>query len=57
QGKRPYFLGKRDLKDLEVAQKFNKLKGSAKLDKFMEKRRKRNANKDHRNMPYQRRDD
>ncbi|KAJ2144907.1 rRNA biogenesis protein rrp36 [Coemansia sp. RSA 678] len=57
QGKRPYFLGKRDLKDLEVAQKFNKLKGTAKLDKFMEKRRKRNANKDHRNMPYQRRDD
>ncbi|KAJ2617210.1 rRNA biogenesis protein rrp36 [Coemansia sp. RSA 1365] len=57
QGKNPYFLGRRDLKDLEVAQKFNKLKDSSKLDKFLEKRRKRNATKDHRRMPYQRREE
>ncbi|KAJ2393028.1 rRNA biogenesis protein rrp36 [Coemansia sp. RSA 2611] len=57
QGKKPYFLGKRDLKEMEVAQKFNQLKGSAKLDKFLEKRRKHNASKDHRGMPHQRRDD
>ncbi|KAJ2797006.1 rRNA biogenesis protein rrp36 [Coemansia guatemalensis] len=57
QGKNPYFLGRRDLKDLEVAQKFNKLKDSSKLDRFLEKRRKRNATKDHRRMPYQRRDE
>ncbi|KAJ2076784.1 rRNA biogenesis protein rrp36 [Coemansia sp. RSA 988] len=57
QGKTPYFLGRRDLKDLEVAQKFNKLKDSSKLDKFLEKRRKRNATKDHLRMPYQRRED
>ncbi|PIA16269.1 DUF947-domain-containing protein [Coemansia reversa NRRL 1564] len=57
QGKNPYFLGRRDLKDLEVAQKFNKLKDSPKLDKFLEKRRKRNATKDHRRMPYQRREE
>ncbi|KAJ1724237.1 rRNA biogenesis protein rrp36 [Coemansia erecta] len=56
QGKTPYFLKKRDLKTLEVAEKFNKLKDSSKLDGYLEKRRKRNATKDHRGMPYQRRE-
>ncbi|KAJ2863905.1 rRNA biogenesis protein rrp36 [Coemansia asiatica] len=56
QGKQPYFLKKKDLRDLEVAQKFVQLKGSSKLDGFLEKRRKRNATKDHRRMPYQRRE-
>ncbi|KAJ1943114.1 rRNA biogenesis protein rrp36 [Linderina pennispora] len=57
QGKMPYFLKKRDLKNLEVAEKFSKLKDSAKLDRFLEKRRKRNATKEHRHMPYQRREE
>ncbi|KAJ1818974.1 rRNA biogenesis protein rrp36 [Coemansia sp. RSA 2599] len=56
QGKQPYFLKKKDLKDLEVAQKFSQLKDSSKLEGFLEKRRKRNATKDHRHMPYQRRE-
>ncbi|KAJ2699100.1 rRNA biogenesis protein rrp36 [Coemansia spiralis] len=56
QGKKPYYLGQRELKELEVAQKFGSLSG-AKLDRFLEKRRKRNAAKDHRRMPYQRRDE
>ncbi|KAJ2774637.1 rRNA biogenesis protein rrp36 [Coemansia nantahalensis] len=56
QGKKPYFLGQRELKELEAAQKFGSLTGP-KLDKFLEKRRKRNAAKDHRRMPYQRRDE
>ncbi|KAI9502726.1 hypothetical protein BX070DRAFT_225493 [Coemansia spiralis] len=55
QGKKPYFLKKRELKDLEVAEKYSKLKDSSKLDGYLEKRRKRNAAKDHRRMPYQRR--
>ncbi|KAJ1944115.1 rRNA biogenesis protein rrp36, partial [Linderina macrospora] len=57
QGKMPYFLKKRDLKNIEVAEKFSKLKDSAKLDSFLEKRRKRNATKEHRHMPYQRREE
>ncbi|KAJ2452286.1 rRNA biogenesis protein rrp36 [Coemansia sp. RSA 2336] len=57
KGKQPFYLGKRDLREMEVAQQFNKLKDSSKLDKVLEKRRKRNANKDHRSMPYQRRDE
>ncbi|KAJ1960301.1 rRNA biogenesis protein rrp36 [Dipsacomyces acuminosporus] len=57
QGKRPYFLKKRDLKTLELAEKFTKLKDSSKLDNFLEKRRKRNATKEHRSMPYAKRQD
>ncbi|KAJ2690447.1 rRNA biogenesis protein rrp36 [Coemansia spiralis] len=57
QGKTPYFLKKSDLKGLEVAEKFTKLKGESKLDNYLEKRRKRNATKDHRRMPYQRREE
>ncbi|KAJ2884744.1 rRNA biogenesis protein rrp36 [Coemansia aciculifera] len=57
QGKTPYFLKKSDLKGMEAAEKFTKLKDSSKLDTYMEKRRKRNATKDHRHMPYQRRED
>ncbi|KAJ2546309.1 rRNA biogenesis protein rrp36, partial [Coemansia sp. RSA 1933] len=57
QGKKPYFLKKRELKDLEVAEKFTKLQDSSKFNSYLEKRRKRNASKDHRRMPYQRRDE
>ncbi|KAJ2158692.1 rRNA biogenesis protein rrp36 [Coemansia sp. RSA 552] len=57
QGKKPYFLGRRELREMDAAQKFNKLKDSSKLDRFLEKRRKRNASKDHRRMPSERRDD
>lgn len=55
QGKMPYFLKKRDLKDIEVAEKFAQLKDTSKLDTFLEKRRKRNAAKDHRHMPQRQR--
>ncbi|KAJ2665312.1 rRNA biogenesis protein rrp36 [Coemansia sp. RSA 1200] len=57
QGKKPYFLKKRELKDLEAAERYSKLKDSSKLDGYLEKRRKRNASKDHRRMPYQRREE
>ncbi|KAI8323049.1 DUF947-domain-containing protein [Martensiomyces pterosporus] len=57
QGKMPYYLKKRDIKTLEIAEKFTKLKDSSKLDSFLEKRRKRNATKEHRNMPYRKRED
>ncbi|KAJ2747916.1 rRNA biogenesis protein rrp36 [Coemansia sp. BCRC 34301] len=57
QGKTPYFLKKSELKGIEAAEKFATLKDSSKLDNYLEKRRKRNATKDHRRMPYQRRED
>lgn len=57
-GKKPYFLKKSEQRKLELLAKFNELKaaGGDKLEKFMEKRRKKNASKDHRFIPGQRRE-
>ncbi|KAJ1917898.1 rRNA biogenesis protein rrp36 [Mycoemilia scoparia] len=53
-GKKPYFLKKSTLKEIELAEKFAKIKDSKKLDNLLEKRRKHNAAKEHRHMPYKR---
>ncbi|KAJ3119662.1 rRNA biogenesis protein rrp36 [Nowakowskiella sp. JEL0407] len=50
--KNPYYLKKSDLKALELVEKFKDLKQSgASLDKFLEKRRKRNATKERTFVP------
>ena len=49
--KNPYFLKRRDLKRKELETKFVKLKSEGKLDKYMQKRRKKNASKDRKRMP------
>ena len=58
-GKKPYYLKKSEQRRLELLAKFNELKaaGGDKLEKFMEKRRKKNASKDHRFIPGQRREE
>ncbi|PNW79128.1 hypothetical protein CHLRE_09g401663v5 [Chlamydomonas reinhardtii] len=56
-GKQPYFLKAADKKKLELLAKYQELKEGGKLDKFMEKRRKKNAAKDHRYLPSARRAD
>uniref|UniRef100_A0A804MQ16 rRNA biogenesis protein RRP36 n=1 Tax=Zea mays TaxID=4577 RepID=A0A804MQ16_MAIZE len=53
-GKRPYYLKKSELRERKLMNKYNELKEAGKLDAFMEKRRKKNASKDHRFMPYRR---
>lgn len=40
---------------MELLAKYKELKTGGGLEKFMEKRRKKNASKDHRYMPSQRR--
>jgi len=45
EGKKPFFLKKSEKKKLELAEKFKALKQSGKLEKYMEKKRKRNAAK------------
>lgn len=55
EGKKPYYLKKSEQRRLELVSKFDELKKSGRLDKFMEKRRKKNAAKDHRYVPSQRR--
>ncbi|XP_030855391.1 ribosomal RNA processing protein 36 homolog isoform X2 [Strongylocentrotus purpuratus] len=51
QGKKPFFLKKSDKKKLELAEKFKALKSSGKVDNYLAKRRKKNAQKDRKKMP------
>lgn len=53
-GKRPYYLKKSEIRERKLVDKYNELKEAGKLDAFIEKRRKKNASKDHRYMPYRR---
>ncbi|KAK7272452.1 hypothetical protein RJT34_29058 [Clitoria ternatea] len=57
QGKRPFYLKKSEIRKQKLIEKYNHLKSSGKLEAFIEKRRRRNAAKDHRYMPYRRTDD
>ena len=49
--KRPYYLKRREIKKVELTARYDELKSSGKLDKFMVKRRKKNAQKDRRMIP------
>jgi ribosomal RNA-processing protein 36 len=51
KGKQPFFLHKSELKKLELAKRFDKLDEAGQLDRFMEKRRKRNSQKERRMLP------
>ncbi|KAH0996789.1 hypothetical protein GBA52_020653 [Prunus armeniaca] len=52
QGKQPFFLKKSEIRKKRLMEKYKQLKGSGKLEAFIEKRRRKNAAKDHRFMPY-----
>ncbi|OIW20654.1 hypothetical protein TanjilG_18594 [Lupinus angustifolius] len=54
QGKRPFYIKKSEIRKQRLVEKYNHLKSSGKLESFVEKRRRRNAAKDHRYMPYRR---
>mmetsp|Transcript_18270 Transcript_18270/g.18345 ORF Transcript_18270/g.18345 Transcript_18270/m.18345 type:complete len:229 (+) Transcript_18270:59-745(+) len=54
QGKQPFFLKKSARKEIVLEEKYKELKDSGKLKKFLSKRRKKNANKDHRLLPLRR---
>ncbi|KAG6434787.1 hypothetical protein SASPL_106430 [Salvia splendens] len=54
KGKQPYYLKKSEIQKQKLAEKFKELKESGKLESFIEKKRRRNAAKDHRFMPYRR---
>nr|XP_043629025.1 ribosomal RNA processing protein 36 homolog [Erigeron canadensis] len=57
QGKQPYYLKKSEIRKQQLAEKFKELKASGKLNSFIEKKRKKNAAKDHKFMPYRRPND
>ncbi|XP_023218773.1 ribosomal RNA processing protein 36 homolog [Centruroides sculpturatus] len=46
EGKKPYFLKKSERKKLELIQHYKELKKSGKLEKYMQKKRKKNASRD-----------
>lgn len=54
QGKQPYYLKRSDLREQVLIEQYNQLKATGKLEKFLNTRRKKNAAKDHRFMPYRR---
>ncbi|XP_070836094.1 ribosomal RNA processing protein 36 homolog [Chaetodon trifascialis] len=53
QGTRPFFLKNSEKKKLQLAEKYEELKKSGKLENFLSKKRKRNAGKDRRKLPKQ----
>ncbi|KAL8791402.1 MAG: hypothetical protein Q9213_000018 [Squamulea squamosa] len=54
QGKKPFYLKKGDQKKLALVKRFEGIKGK-RLDKVIERRRKKNAQKERRDMPERRR--
>nr|XP_008360895.2 ribosomal RNA processing protein 36 homolog isoform X1 [Malus domestica] len=56
EGKQPFFLKKSEIRKKRLMEKYKQLKASGKLEAFIEKRRRKNAAKDHRYMPYRRPD-
>ncbi len=54
-GKAPFYLKKSEKRRLELLAKYESLKESGGLEKYMAKRRKKNASKDHRYLPVGRR--
>ncbi|KAI8910613.1 hypothetical protein DFJ77DRAFT_483952 [Powellomyces hirtus] len=54
QGKKPWQLKQSDIKKMELVEKYKSMKGKD-VEKLLEKRRKKNATKERRFMPYNRR--
>uniref|UniRef100_A0A6J0TZS8 rRNA biogenesis protein RRP36 n=1 Tax=Pogona vitticeps TaxID=103695 RepID=A0A6J0TZS8_9SAUR len=52
QGKKPFYLKKSDKQKWELAEKYKELKKSGKLESFLSKKRKRNAAKDKKKLPF-----
>ncbi|KAJ7341198.1 hypothetical protein JRQ81_005030 [Phrynocephalus forsythii] len=52
QGKKPFYLKKSDKQKWELAEKYKELKKSGKLESFLSRKRKRNAAKDKRKLPF-----
>ncbi|CAK9188636.1 unnamed protein product [Ilex paraguariensis] len=54
QGKKPFYLKKSEIRKQKLTEKYTELQTSGKLESFIEKKRRKNAAKDHRFMPYRR---
>lgn len=54
QGKKPFYTKKSETRKQELIAKYKELQASGKLEAFLAKRRRKNAAKDHRYVPYRR---
>eukprot|EP00968_Pinguiococcus_pyrenoidosus_P021256 scaffold2730_cov247-Pinguiococcus_pyrenoidosus.AAC.11 len=55
QGGKTFYLKRSEQRRIELDDKFETLRKSGKLQSYLAKKRKRNASKDHKSMPYRRR--
>jgi len=55
-GNKPFYLKKSEKRKRELVAKYEELKATGGLEKFMAKRRRKNASKDHRYLPDRRAD-
>lgn len=53
-GKKPFYLKKSEIRKQRLVEKYTSLKSTGKLDAYVERRRRKNAAKDRRYIPYQR---
>jgi ribosomal RNA-processing protein 36 len=54
EGKKPFFLKKSVRRQLELAKRYKELKESGRLEKYLARKRKRNAQRDRRQLPFKR---
>lgn len=52
EGKRPFWLNKKAMEDMKQRKQFEELKQNGGLQKYLQKRRKKQAEKDKRNRPF-----
>jgi ribosomal RNA-processing protein 36 len=50
-GKRPYYMKKSEKRKRELVARYEELKSAGQLDKFMAKRRRKNASVEHKYLP------
>ncbi|XP_057977474.1 uncharacterized protein LOC131164360 isoform X2 [Malania oleifera] len=56
RGKRPFYLKKSEIRKQKLVEQYDLLKASGKVESFIAKKRRKNASKDLRYKPYQRRE-
>ncbi len=54
QGKNPFYTKKSDERTMELLHKFTELKKKGQLDKYLVKKKRKQANKEHKHIPWKR---
>ncbi len=54
QGKNPFYTKKSDERTMELLHKFTELKKKGQLDKYLAKKKRKKASKEHKHIPWRR---